>query len=141
MRTPIARFTNFYETLTREKRHRTDPPRRRNGLASSQDLTRIYIYIYTVRSSATGTSKAHERARTAPNIDLFPRLRRVPRPPCGSSLARDAGQPTRARHAVTTQSTQTAESPRVTRKSCAKLLRCYMTAEAPPCYKTDISKM
>ncbi len=141
MITPTAHFTNLYETLTHEKRHATDPPRRRNGLASSQDQTRIYIYIYTVWSSATDTTKAHKRACTTPNIDLLPRWGRAPRLPCGSRLARDAGQPTHARHAVTTQSPQTAENPRVTPKSCAKLLRCYMTAEASPCYKTDISKM
>lgn len=141
MITPSARFTILYETLTREKRHATDHARTCNGLASSQDLTRIYIYIYTVRSSATDTTKSHKRARTAHNIDLFPRRGRAPRPPCGSRPARDAGQPTRAPHVVTAQSTQPAEHSRVTLKSCAKLLRCYMTAGAPPCYKTDISKM
>lgn len=141
MRTPTAHFTNLYETLTREKRHRTDSPRRRNGLAASQAQRRIYIYIYTLWASATDITKAHKRACTTPNIDLLPRRGRAPRLPCGSRPARDAGQQTRARHAVTTQSTQTAESPRVTLKSSAKLLRCYMTAEASPCYKTDISKM
>lgn len=141
MITPSACFTILYETLTREKRHITDHARTCNGLASSQDLRRIYIYIYTLRSSATGCTKAHKRARTAHNIDLFPRRGRAPRPPCGSRPARDAGQPTRAPHVVTARSPQTAGSPRVTLKSCAKLLRCYMTAGAPPCYKTDISKM
>lgn len=141
MITPRQRFTKVYETLTRDKRHATDHARTRCWLAAFQDLRRIYIYIYTLRSSATGTPKAHKRARTAPNIDLLTRMGRAPRPPCGSRLARDAWQPTRDTRAVTTQSTKTAESPRVTLKSCAKLLRCYMTAGAPPCYKTDISKM
>ena len=141
MISPSARFTIFYETLTREKRHATDHAQTCCGLDASQDLTRIYINIYTVRSSATGSLAAIKRARTAHNIDLFPRRGRAPRPPCGSRPARDAGQPTRTRHAVTAQSPQTAKNPRVTLKSYAKLLRCYMTAEAPPCYKTDISKM
>lgn len=128
MISPRQRFTKVYETLTREKRHATDHAQICNGLASSQDLTRIYIYIYTVRSSATGTPKAHKRARTAPNIDLLPRWGRLPRPPCGSRPARDAGQPTRAPRFVTAGWLQLAGSPRVTLKSCAKLLRCYMTA-------------
>ena len=83
MITPSSQFTNLYETLTRDKRHATDHARTRCGLPASQDLTRIYIYIYTVRSSATGTPKAHKRARTAPNIDLLPRWGRPQRPPCG----------------------------------------------------------
>lgn len=129
MITPFPHFTNFYETLTAEKRHATDHPRTRCGLDSSQDLTRIYINIYTVRSSATGSPKARKRARTSPNIDKFPRWGRPPRPPCGSRLARDAGQPARDTRAVTTWRLQPPGSPRVTRKPSAKLLRCYMTAE------------
>ena len=58
MITPRQRFTNLYETLTREKLHATDHAQICCGLAASQDLTRIYINIYTVRSSATGSSKA-----------------------------------------------------------------------------------
>lgn len=120
MITPSAHFTNLYETLTRDKRHATDQPRTRCGLPASQDLTRIYINIYTVRSSATGTPKAHKRARTAPNIDLLPRLGRLGRLPCGSRLARDAGQPTRAPRFVTAGGLQLAGSPRVALKSRAK---------------------
>jgi len=128
MITPLQRFTNLYETLTREKRHGTDHARTRCGLPSSQDLRRIYIYIYTLRSSSMGTPKAHKRARTSPSIDLLPRWGRPPRPHCGSRPARDAEQPTRAPRFVTAGGLQLTESPRVTLKSCAKLLRCYMTA-------------
>lgn len=128
MITPRPRFTKLYETLTPENRHATDHARTRCGLPASQDLRRIYIYIYTLRSSATGTPKAQQRARTAPNIDLFPRLPRLPRPPCGSRLPRDAGHPARSPHVVTAPRLQPAETPRVTLKPRAKLLRCYMTA-------------
>lgn len=134
-------FTKVYETLTPEKRHRTDQPRRCNGLPASQDLRRIYINIYTLRSSATGSPKAHKRSPHGSQYKPIPALSRAPRPPCGSRPARDAGQPARAPHVVTAHRLQPAENPRVTLKSCAKLLRCYMTAKAPPCYKTDISKM
>lgn len=104
MITPLQRFTKVYETLTREKRHRTDQPRTRCGLPASQDQRRIYIYIYTLWSSATGTPKAHKRARTAPNIDLLPRWWRLGRPPCGSRSARDAGQPAHSPRFVTARS-------------------------------------
>lgn len=128
MITPRQRFTKVYETLTREKRHATDQPRRCNGLPASQDLTRIYINIYTVRSSATGSPKAHKRSPHGSQYRPIPALSRAPRPPCGSRLARDAGQPAHGWHAVTAGRLQHAGSPRVTRKSSAKLLRCYMTA-------------
>lgn len=128
MITPRQRFTKVYETLTPEKRHATDHARTRCGLRASQDLTRIYIYIYSVRSSATGTPKAQRRARTAPNIDLFPRLPRLPRPPCGSRLARDAGHPAHSPHVVTARRAQRAHALRVADIPSAKLLRCYMTA-------------
>ena len=61
MITPRTRFTKVYETLTREKRHATDQPRRCNGLPASQAQTRIYIYIYSVWASAMGSPKAQER--------------------------------------------------------------------------------
>lgn len=128
MITPRQRFTKVYETLTPEKRHATDHPRTRCGLPASQDQRRIYIYIYTLWSSATGTPKAHKRARTTPNMPLFPRLWRLGRPPCGSRLARDARQPARAPHFVTAGRLQPAGSQQETRKASAKLLRCYMTA-------------
>lgn len=141
MISPFLRFTKVYEILTPEKRGATDQQRTRNGLASSQDLTRIYIYIYTVRSSATDTTKAHKGGLHSSQYRPTFEPTRPPRPPCGSRPARDAGQPTRAPHFVTAGGLQRAGSLRVTRNSSAKLLRCYMTAEAPPCYKTDISKM
>lgn len=137
MITPFQRFTKVYETLTREKRHATDHAQICTGLASSQDLTRIYIYIYTVRSSATDTTKAHNRARTAHNIDLFPRRGRAPRPPCGSRLARDAWQLSRchgSEHANRWEPASYAKSQR-------KITAVLHDRRAPPCFKTDISKM
>lgn len=128
MITPLQRFTKVYETLTPEKRPGTDQERRRNGLPSFQDLTRIYINIYTVRSSATGSPKAHKRSQHGSQYRPIPVLSRAPRPPGGSRLARDARQPARDTRAVTTERLQPPGSPRVTLKLCAKLLRCYMTA-------------
>lgn len=122
------RFTKIYETLTREKRHGTDHGRTRFGLPASQAQRRIYIYIYTLWASATGTPKAQRRALTAPNIDLFPRLPRLPRPPCGSRLARDAGHPAHSPHVVTARRVQRAHALRVADIPSAKSLRCYMTA-------------
>lgn len=128
MISPSARFTILYETLTREKRHATDHARTRCGLPASQDLRRIYIYIYTLRSSATGSPKAHKRSPHGSQYRPIPALSRARRPPCGSRLARDAGHPAHDWHAVTAGRLQTPGSPRVTRKPSAKLLRCYTTA-------------
>lgn len=128
MITPHQRFTKVYETLTPEKRPGSDQERRCYGLPASQDLTRIYINIYTVRSSATGSPKAHKRSLHGSQYRPIPALSRAPRPPGGSRLARDAWQAAHAWHAVTTWRLQHAGSPRVTLKSSAKLLRCYTTA-------------
>lgn len=128
MITPCPRFTKLYETLTPEKRHATDHPRTRCGLPASQDQRRIYIYIYTLWSSATGTPKAHKRRLQGSKYRPTPVLPRLWRPPCGSRLPRDAGHPARSPHVVTAPRLQPAETPRVTLKPRAKLLRCYMTA-------------
>lgn len=128
MITPRQRFTKVYETLTPEKRTGSDQVQTCYGLAASQDLTRIYIYIYSVRSSATGSKAAVKTSPHGSQYRPIPEAPRLGRPPCGSRPARDAGQPARALHAVTTLRLQPAESPRDTLKSCAKLLRCYMTA-------------
>lgn len=128
MITPRQRFTKLYETLTREKRHATDHARTRCGLPASQDMRRIYIYIYTLMSSATGSPKAHKRRVQGSQYRPIPEAPRLGRPPCGSRLARDAGQPARAPHFVTARSMQPAGSQQETRKASAKKLRCYMTA-------------
>lgn len=128
MITPRSRFTKVYETLTREKRHRTDHARTCNGLAASQAQRRIYIYIYTLWASLTGSPAADKRSPHGSQYRPIPALSRAPRPPCGSRLARDAGHPAHDWLAVTAGRLQHAGSPRVMRKSSAKLLRCYMTA-------------
>lgn len=104
MITPRQRFTKVYETLTREKRHATDHPRTRCGLPASQDIRRIYIYIYTLMSSATGSPKAQEKGLQGSKYRPILEAPHLGRPPCGSRLARDAGQPARAPHAVTARS-------------------------------------
>lgn len=128
MITPRQRFTKVYETLTPEKRHATDHPRTRCGLPASQDQRRIYINIYTLWSSATGSPKAQERGLQGSQYRPIPEAPRLGRPPCGSRLARDARQPARAPHFVTAGRLQPAGSQQETRKASAKLLRCYMTA-------------
>lgn len=92
MITPFQRFTKVYETLTPEKRPGTDQERRRNGLPASQAQTRIYIYIYSVWASATGSPKAQERGLHGSQYRPIPEAPRLGRPPGGSRLARDAWQ-------------------------------------------------
>lgn len=128
MITPRQRFTKVYETLTRENRHATDHARTCCGLPASQAQTRIYIYIYSVWASATGSLAAIKRGPLGSQYRPIPEAPRLPRPPCGSRLPRDAGHPAHSPHVVTAPRLQPAESPRVTLKPCAKLLRCYMTA-------------
>ena len=128
MITPAQRLTKVYETLTPEKLHATDHVRACCGLPASQAQRRIYIYIYTLWASATGSPKTQERGLQGSQYRPIPEAPRLGRPPCGSRLARDAGHPARTPHFVTAGGLQLAWSPRVTRKASAKLLRCYMTA-------------
>lgn len=128
MITPRQRFTKVYETLTPEKRSGSDQAQTCYGLTASQDLTRIYIYIYSVRSSATGSQAAVKTSPHGSQYRPIPALSRAPRPPCGSRLARDAGHPAHSPHVVTARRVQRAHALRVADIPSAKLLRCYMTA-------------
>lgn len=141
MITPRQRFTKVYETLTPEKRQATDQPRRCNGLPASQAQRRIYIYIYTLWASATSTTKAHKRglpgskyrpipeapAPPAPALRLAPRARRLA---------------TRTRHPrCHDQEPITTWEPASYAKTQRKITAVLHDRRAPPCYKTDISKM
>lgn len=137
MITPSQRFTKVYETLTPEKRHATDHPRTRCGLPASQDMRRIYIYIYTLMSSATGTPKAHKRGLPGSKYRPIPEAPRLGRPPGGSRLARDAWQPARCHDLEAATTWEPASYAKTQRKITAVL----HDRKAPPCYKTDISKM
>lgn len=137
MITPFQRFTKVYETLTPEKRPGTDQERRRNGLPASQAQTRIYIYIYSVWASATGSPKAHKRGLPGSKYRPIPEAPRLGRPPGGSRLARDAWQPA---HCHDLKAATTWE-PASYAKSQRKITAVLHDRRAPPCYKTDISKM
>lgn len=137
MITPRPRFTKLYETLTPEKRHATDYPRTRCGLPASQDQRRIYIYIYTLWSSATGSPKAQQRGLQGSQYRPIPEAPRLGRPPCGSRLARDAGQHARCHG----WRAATRWEPAGNAKSQRKITAVLHDRRAPPCYKTDISKM
>lgn len=95
MISPSQRFTKVYETLTREKRPGTDQARRCDGLPASQAQTRIYIYIYSVWASATGSPKAQERGLHGSKYRPIPEAPRLGRPPGVSRPARDAWQQAR----------------------------------------------
>lgn len=137
MITPRQRFTKVYETLTPEKRPGSDQERTRCGLPASQDLTRIYIYIYSVRSSATGSPKSHKRGLPGSKYRPIPEAPRPWRPPGGSRLARDAWQTARCHDLEAATTWEPASYAKTQRKITAVL----HDRRAPPCYKTDISKM
>ena len=137
MITPRQRFTKVYETLTPEKRPGSDQERRRNGLPASQAQTRIYIYIYSVWASATGSTKAHKRGLPGSKYRPIPEAPRLGRPPGGSRLARDAWQPARCHDLEAATRWEPAGNAKIQRKITAVL----HDRRAPPCYKTDISKM
>lgn len=137
MITPRQRFTKVYETLTPEKRPGTDQARRCDGFPASQDLTRIYINIYSVRSSVTGATKAHKRGLPGSKYRPIPEAPRLGRPPGGARLARDAWQPARCHDLEAATTWEPASYAKTLRKITAVL----HDRRAPPCYKTDISKM
>lgn len=137
MITPSQRFTKVYETLTPEKRPGSDQGRKCNGLPASQDKRRIYIYIYTLLSSATGSTKAHKRGLPGSKYRPIPEAPRLGRPPGGSRLARDAWQPARCHDLEAATRLEPASYAKIQRKITAVL----HDRRAPPCFKIDISKM
>lgn len=148
MITPRQRFKKVYETLTPEKRPGTDQAQRCDGLPAPQAQTRIYIYIYSVWASVTGSPKAQERGlhgsqyrpisalTSPPPLPSLP-LPSLPRPPGGSRPARDAWQPAHCHDLEAATTWEPARYAKIQRKITAVL----HDRRAPPCYKTDISKM